>query len=78
MRPALITLLLVLAGAAPAYAADGEKTPLRLDAGSPAPGTAGSYPLTITASNPTGSTRQAFTLTVDPGHPPTRRSLQAR
>ena len=47
-------------------------------AGTPAPGTAGSYPLAITASTPTGSTRQAFTLTVDAGHPPTRRSLQAR
>jgi hypothetical protein len=41
-------------------------------AGTPAPGTTGSYPLTITASNSAGSTQQSFTLTVDPGnHPPT-------
>jgi hypothetical protein len=33
-------------------------------AGTPAAGTAGSYPLTVTAGNSAGSTQQAFTLTV--------------
>jgi hypothetical protein len=33
-------------------------------AGTPAAGTAGSYPLTLTASNSAGSTQQSFTLTV--------------
>ncbi|MDQ1744256.1 MAG: hypothetical protein QOE23_2595, partial [Pseudonocardiales bacterium] len=37
-------------------------------AGTPAAGTAGSYPLTITASNSAGSTQQSFTLTVNPAN----------
>ncbi|MDQ1722668.1 MAG: hypothetical protein QOI26_2402, partial [Pseudonocardiales bacterium] len=36
--------------------------------GTPAAGTAGSYPLTIKATNSTGTTQQAFTLTVQPAN----------
>jgi len=39
-------------------------------AGTPAAGTAGSYPVQITATNSTGSVSQAFTLTVTAGPPP--------
>ena len=35
--------------------------------GTPAAGTAGSYPITITASNSAGNPQQSFTLTVQPG-----------
>jgi hypothetical protein len=37
-------------------------------AGTPAAGTAGSYPLTITATNAAGPTQQSFTLTVVPAN----------
>ena len=37
-------------------------------AGTPAAGTAGSYPLTITVTNATGNRQQAFTLTVSPAN----------
>ena len=36
--------------------------------GTPASGTAGSYPLTITAANSAGSSQQSFTLTVQPAN----------
>jgi hypothetical protein len=37
-------------------------------AGTPATGTAGSYPLTLTVANTAGSTQQSFTLTVTPAN----------
>ena len=39
-------------------------------AGTPAAGTAGSYPLTLSASNTTGTRQQSFTLTVVPANAP--------
>ncbi|HEV7204916.1 MAG TPA: putative Ig domain-containing protein, partial [Jatrophihabitans sp.] len=39
-------------------------------AGTPAPGTVGSYPVTISATNTAGTRQQAFTLTVQPANAP--------